>query len=204
MQLFAILLLAASLGFAQGRLVIDEDFTTGGSSAQMPQEKGEFTAEGWRVTSERCQMKWDLGEFHSKGTVELEVKGPLDQEPKRNLFSAWNEEAAADGDRKTQGFFQLRVLEHGMMLRLTFRAGGRSFEGGTGPLVWEDKWYRIKGTWDTEGGICRLWRDGELLSEGKFNSEFKGLRWVFIGKDNYQRFVSIPGLVYRNLKVWVD
>jgi hypothetical protein len=196
--------MVASFAAGQTRLAIDEDFTSANSSAETLQDAGKFTPEGWLVTSEKCQMKWDLGRFYEKGIVEFEVKGPLAQQPKRSLFSAWNEEAAADGDRKTQGFFQLRVMEQGMMLRLTFRAGGRSFEGKTGPLDWEDKWYRVKGEWDTNGGLCRLWRDGELLSEGKFNSEFKGLRWMFIGKDNYQSFVSIPGLVYRNLKVWVD
>lgn len=197
-----ICLLTAVGGFAQQKCVVCEDFTGGTTTGERPQDPGEFLSAGWKVNSERCQMKYDLGRFHTKGVVEFDVKGPLRQQPKRSLFSAWNEEAAADGDRKTQGFFQLRLMQGGMMLRLSYRPGGRSFEGKTGPLEWEDKWYRIKGAWDTEGGLCHLWRDGELLSSGKFNSTFEGFRWVFIGKDNYQKFVSVPGLVYRNLRVY--
>jgi hypothetical protein len=193
------------LAFLIAGPVIQEDFTSQRSGGTQPQDRGEFTRDGWRVHSERCQMKWDLGRHYPRGTVEFEVKGPLRQQAKRSLFSAWNEEAAADGDRKTQGFFQLRVMEEGMMLRLTFRPGGGSFEGHTGKLEWDaDRWYRIRGSWDTEGGLNHLWRDGKLIATGRFNQPFAGLRWVFIGKDNYQKFVSIPGLVYRNLKVNVE
>jgi CubicO group peptidase (beta-lactamase class C family) len=198
------ILLLAGWCFGQERLVIDEDFTDGQTTASITQGRGEFVASGWRVNSEYCQLKWDLGRFYTKGRVEFHVRGPLDQDPKRSLFSAWNEEAAVDGDRKTQSFYQLRVMDRGMMLRLSNRSGGRSFEGRTPPLEWEDKWYHIQGIWDTESGVSRMWRDGELLREGKFNAAFRGFRWVFIGKDNYQQFVSIPGLTYRDLKVWVD
>jgi hypothetical protein len=124
---------------------------------------------------------------------------------KRNAVALWNEEAAADGDRKTQGFYQLRFQEEGMMLRLSFRPGGRSYEGKTGPLDWDgSRWYTIRGAWDTAGGENRLWRDGKLIQQGKFNSAFPGFRWVFIGKDNYQQFHSIPGVTYKSLKVWVE
>ena len=228
-----ICLLATVGGFAQQKCVVCEDFAGGKTTGERPQDPGEFLSAGWKVNSERCQMKYDLGRFHTRGVVEFDVRGPLSQQPKRSLFSAWNEPArrflpglnggatpfgrhafsttyggvsdeaaAADGDRETQGFFQLRLMQGGMMLRLTYRRGGRSFEGKTGPLEWEDKWYHIKGAWDTEGGLCHLWRDGELLSSGRFNSSFEGFRWVFIGKDNYQKFVSIAGLVYRNLRVY--
>jgi CubicO group peptidase (beta-lactamase class C family) len=189
---------------AQERLLIDEDFRSGKTSGVRTQDAGEFVADGWRVNSEYCQIKWDLGAFYAKGRVELEVRGPLEVEPKRSLVSLWNEEAAVDGDRNTQSSYQLRVMDNGMMLRLTNRSGGRSFEGRTPPLEWKDKWYKIKGVWDATGGNNRMWRDGELLREGKFNDEFGGFRWAFIGKDNYQEFVSIPGLVYRNMKVWVE
>ena len=195
-----LLLLASGLLFA-----IDEDFAAGRTKAERPQDPGEFTAEGWRTDTERCQMKWDLGRHYPRGTVEFDIKGPLKQQPKRSLFSAWNEEAAADGDRKSQSFFQLRVIRDGMMLRLSNRSGGRSFEGYTGELEWdEERWYHIKGSWDSEGGLNFLWRDGKLLRAGRFNRPFAGFRWIFIGKDNYQKFVSIPGVVYKNLKVTVQ
>jgi hypothetical protein len=183
---------------------IDEDFTRGKTAAVRPQDPGEFTAEGWRVSTLNTQLKYDLGRHYRKGRVEVEIKGPLQQKPKHSLFSAWNEEAGADGDRKTQGFFQLRLINDGMMLRLTYRAGGRSFEQAVAPLPWEDKWYRVEGTWDTTGGDSTLARDGVLLKTGKFNSPFEGFRWVFIGKDNYQRFASVPGVVYRKLRVCVS
>jgi len=183
---------------------IDEDFTAGRTAAARPRDPGEFTPDGWRVRSFDSQLKYDLGRHYRKGLVEIEIRGPLKQKPKHALFSAWNEEAASDGDRKTQGFFQLRLIDEGMMLRLTYRPGGRSFEGATGPLDWEDKWYRIEGTWDTAGGESTLKRDGVLLKSGKFNAPFEGFRWVFIGTDNYQDFRAIPGMVYRRLKVCVS
>ncbi len=133
-----ICLLTTVGGFAQQKSVVCEDFTGGTATGERPRDPGEFLSAGWKVDSERCQMKYDLGRFHTKGVVEFDVKGPLRQQPKRSLFSAWNEEAAADGDRKTQGFFQLRLMQGGMMLRLSYRPGGRSFEGKTGPLEWED------------------------------------------------------------------
>jgi hypothetical protein len=184
--------------------VIDEDFTSGRTAASRPRGPGEFTPEGWMVNSLASQLKYDLGRHYKKGRVELEIKGPLKQQPKHSLFSAWNEEAAADGDRKTQGFFQLRLIDGGMMLRLTYRPGGRSFEQAVAPLEWQDKWYRLEGAWDTAGGESTLRRDGVLLMSGKFNSPFEGFRWIFIGTDNYQRFASIPGMVYRRLKVCVS
>lgn len=91
-----------------------------------------------------------------------------------------------------------------MMLRLSNRAGGRSFEGQTPPLAWdENRWYTIRGEWNSATGENHMWRDGELLKTGAYNAAFPGFRWVFIGKDNYQKFHSIPGVVYRSLKVWV-
>jgi len=183
---------------------IDEDFTAGRTAAARPRDPGEFTPDGWRVRSFDSQLKYDLGRHYRKGLVEIEIRGPLKQKPKHALFSAWNEEAASDGDRKTQGFFQLRLIDEGMMLRLTYRPGGRSFEEAVAPLDWEDKWYRIEGAWHTAGGESTLKRDGVLLKSGKFNAPFEGFRWVFIGTDNYQDFRAIPGMVYRRLKVCVS
>lgn len=184
--------------------LIDEDFTSGRTAAMRVRDPGEFTPEGWRVDSRASQLKYDLGKHYKKGRVEFEIRGPLRQIAKHSLFSAWNEEAGADGDRRTQGFFQLRLIDGGMMLRLTYRPGGRSFEQAAAPLDWEDRWYRIEGAWDTAGGESTLRRDGALLKSGKFNSAFEGFRWVFIGTDNYQNFASIPGVVYRRLKVCVE
>lgn len=186
------------------RCPVDEDFTTGRTRAERPRDPGEFVPDGWRVRNFESQLKYDLGKHYRKGLVEIEIRGPLKQQPKHSLFSAWNEEAASDGDRKTQGFFQLRLINDGMMLRLTYRPGGRSFEGEVAPLEWKDKWYRIEGTWDTAGGESTLKRDGVPLKAGKFNSAFEGFRWVFIGTDNYQDFRAIPGMVYRRLKVCVS
>lgn len=184
--------------------LVDEDFTSGRTDATRPRDPGEFTPDGWRVRSLESQLKYDLGRHYRKGRVELEVRGPLRQKSKHSLFSAWNEEAASDGDRKTQGFFQLRLVDEGMMLRLTYRPGGRSFEEAAAPLQWDDRWYRIEGVWDTSGGESMLWRDGVLLKKGAFNRPFEGFRWLFIGTDNYQGFTSIPGAVYRKLKVCVS
>ena len=183
---------------------VNEDFTLGRTAGRRLQDPGEFTNEGWRVGSEQTQITYDLGQFHARGTVELEVKGPLRQAPKRTLFAAWNEEAAADGDRKTQSFFQLRLQQEGMMLRLTNRAGGRSFEGRTRPLPWPDGWHTVRGVWDTSGGLNYLVVDGLIVRQGRFNASIPGFRWLFIGKDNYQKQWSVPGLVYRRIKVCVD
>jgi hypothetical protein len=203
-QLSLLPLLAVLASAAPPACPIDEDFASGRTAASRPRDPGEFTAEGWKVNNLESQLKYDLGRHYRKGRVEIEIKGPLKHKPKHSLFSAWNEEAAADGDRKTQGFFQLRLIDERMMLRLTYRPGGKSFEQAAAPLDWEDKWYRIEGAWDTAGGESTLKRDGVLLKSGKFNSPFEGFRWVFIGRDNYQRFASIPGVVYRKLKVCVS
>lgn len=79
------------------------------------------------------------------------------------------------------------------MLRLTYRPGGWSSEQAAAPLEWENRWYAIRGVWDTAGGESSLWRDGVLLKTGRFNRPFEGFRWTFIGTDNYQNFRSIPG-----------
>lgn len=190
------------------RLVIDEDFRSGRANGVRLQDPGEWTGEGWKVTSERTQLRYDLGKHYARGVVEAVLRGPLrieGEDVKRNVVALWNEEAGADGNRLTQSFFQLRLQGGGMMLRLTNRAGGRSFEGQTAPLSWDSaRWYTVRGEWNSAGGVNRLWRDGELLKAGEFNAAFPGFRWVFIGKDNYQRFHSIPGAVYRSLKVWVE
>lgn len=199
-----LLLLARAAAGGPPACLIDEDFTTARTAAQRPRDPGEFTPEGWRVRSSASQLRYDLGRHYRKGRVEFEIKGPLKQKEKHTLFSAWNEEAGSDGDRKSQGFFQLRLIEDGMMLRLTYRPGGRSFEQAAAPLEWEERWYRMEGTWDTTGGESTLWRDGILLKAGAFNRPFEGFRWVFIGTDNYQNFAAIPGMVYRRLKVCVS
>lgn len=182
---------------------VDEDFTTGRTAASRPRDPGEFVPDGWRVRSHDSQLKYDLGRHYRRGRLEIELKGPLRHKPKHALFSAWNEEAASDGDRKTQGFFQIRLIDEGMMLRLTYRPGGRSFEHALAPLDWNDKWYQISAEWDTAGGESHLWRDGKLLISGRFNRPFSGFRWLFIGTDNYQNFSAIPGVIYRRLRVCV-
>jgi hypothetical protein len=206
LQLAALLpgLALAAAAAAPPVCVVDEDFASGRTAASKPRDPGASTPEGWMANTPASQLKYDLGRHYRKGLVEIEVRGPLKQQQKHALFSAWNEEAASDGDRKTQGFFQLRLMHGGMMLRLTYRPGGRSFEGEVAPLEWEDKWYRIEGTWDTARGESTLKRDGVLLKSGKFNAPFEGFRWVFIGTDNYQNFQAIPGVVYRRLKVCVS
>jgi hypothetical protein len=216
-SLMIILLIAATAcfqnGWAQGQdlsctglssVAVCDDFTTGSHSGTQPQHPGQFTSEGWVVNTNQCQIKYDLGELKTHGIVEFYIKGPLDVDWKQIVFAAWNEEAATDGNRTTQSFFQLRFQEHGMMLRLTNRSGGGSFEGLTGTLSWDaNRWYHIKGEWDTRGGTCSLWRDGQLLKTGKFNASFSGLRWCFIGKDNYKStYVSLPGVTYKNLKIY--
>ncbi|UCE07870.1 MAG: DUF5060 domain-containing protein, partial [bacterium] len=167
--------------------LVNDDFTTAMTFGVRSQGQGILDKNGWNIDSTDCQIKYDLGKFYTNGIVEFDVKGPLSQSGKRILFAAWNEESAEDGDRKTQGFFQIRVQNHGMMLRLTYRPGGRSFEGYTGRLKWDrEKLYHIKANWNTQNGTCNLWRDEKLLISGKFNAPFDGFRWCFIGKDNYK------------------
>ena len=93
-----------------------------------------------------------------------------------------------------------------MMLRLTYRPGGRSYEGKTGPLEWPDSktWVHVRAEWDTCGGENVLWRDGVEVQRGRFNRPFEGFRWLFLGRDNYKpgaAYAPDPGLVYRNLRV---
>ena len=182
------------------------DPLAGGTAGQQPLERGLFLPDGWQAATQRSQITYDLGRFCDRGTVELEVRGPLSQTGKRVIFAAWNEAAAADLDRATQGFFQLRLFETGMMLRLTYRPGGRSYEGKTGPLAWPDvrTWVHLRAEWDTTGGDNVLWRDGVEIQRGRFNRSFEGFRWLFLGRDNYKsgtNFIPEPGLVYRNLRI---
>lgn len=166
--------------------------------------ESEFRADGWHAMTSEAQIRWDLGKHYRKGSVEFEMRGPFAQEPKRILFAAWNEEAATDGDRKTQAFLQVRLIGGGMMLRLTHRPGGRSFEKATGPIAWPSasNWVKVKATWDTTGGDSVLWLNGVEIQRGKFNQPFPGLRWVFIGRDNYKRsFTTVAGMTFRNLRV---
>ncbi|GAB4362575.1 MAG: hypothetical protein OHK0021_06610 [Bryobacter sp.] len=203
MKLLALITLAISLSAAES-CPIDEDFTRGRTQGQQPLDPGQWTPAGWRVDSQNTQLKYDLGRHYRKGSVEVVIQGPLNFPKKTSVVAGWNEEAAADGDRRTQNFLQLRLQFGGMMLRLTNRAGGRSFEKNTGPLEWGDGWYRIRGEWDTAGGTNRLYLNDKLLQEGKFNAESPGLRWFFLGKDNYQKQWSVPGMVYRSFKLCVE
>lgn len=185
--------------------LVNDDFTTSIISGVRSQDQGILDKNGWHINSTNCQVKYDLGKFYTDGIVEFDVKGPLSQRGKRVLFAAWNEECAKDGDRKTQGFFQIRVQNHGMMLRLTYRPGGRSYEGYTSKLHWDrEKLYHIKCNWNTQNETCNLWRDEQLLISGKFNAPFDGFRWCFIGKDNYKpKYLSITNITYKNLSIYV-
>jgi hypothetical protein len=99
-----------------------------------------------------------------------------------------------------------------MMLRLTNRSGGSSFEGlNTNVELVNDTWHKVTGHFDTQGGTNDLYLDGELVSEGNFNADFDGLRYVWIGTDNYFKgceggtdpgWGAIEGLTYRYLKVY--
>ena len=104
---------------------IAEKLTAPPKGAEVRPGMSAFTPEGWSVQQGDAQIRWDLGKFYRKGTVEFEIKGPLSHEPKRILFAAWNDSAATDGDRKTQEIFQIRPIGNGMMLRATNRSGAR-------------------------------------------------------------------------------
>jgi hypothetical protein len=140
-------------GAAKLRLIIDEDFTEGTAKGVQLQDKGQFTPEGWKVGTARTQLRYDLGKLYPRGVVEVVMRGPLrieGRDVKRFAVALWDDEEATDGDRKQQSFFQLRFQEAGMMLRLTNRAGGKSFEGQTPPLDWDDgKWYTLRGEWNS-------------------------------------------------------
>jgi hypothetical protein len=191
---------------SESRQILARDLSAGAttSPAARPHDPGEFTAEGWRINSARCQLKYDLGRAWPCGRIDVAVRGPLNSVDKRLILALWNEEAATDGDRKSQSFLQARLMQRGAMLRLTHRAGGSSFEGLSAPLVWNPaNWVRFRITWDTRpGGVCELWRDGELLQRGTYNSSHPGLRWLFLGCDNYQELShSIMGLTFRDLQI---
>lgn len=182
------------------------DPLAGSTVGRRPLDPGVWLPDGWQADSRGSQIVYDLGRHYSRGTVVFDVRGPLSQTGKRVIFAAWNEEDAADSDRASQGFLQLRLFERGMMLRLTYRPGGRSYEGKTGPLAWpnSEKSVQMRASWDSTGGDSVLWRDGEEIERGRFNRPFEGFRWLFLGRDNYKpgtSFIPEPGLVYRNLRV---
>lgn len=173
------------------------------AGAVLRAEAGVFAAKGWTITREG-QLAWDLGRHYRRATVEFQVRGALDQTPKRILFAAWNEAAGTDGDRLTQAFLQIRLVRRGAQMRLTHRPGGRSFGQDSTPRVWPSakQWVTFKATWDTAGGDCVLWIAGEEIQRGKFNAHFGGLRYLFLGRDNYMNgYFAVDGATYRNLRV---
>jgi len=183
----------------------------GGAAAQTPLEPGQFTLEGWKVTSERSQLVWDLGRNYDEGTIEFEAKGDWLPEDKRVLFALWNvpegsETGASGKPIKKAAFFQIRLMDEGLMLRLTASGQAKTIEKHTGVLAWpdRDRWVHIKATFTTRnGGICRLWRDGVEIRKGALRGNVApGFRYVFLGRDNYKGgYVAIPGFVFRHLRI---
>jgi hypothetical protein len=176
---------------------IDEDLSRGAKGAQ-PLDAGIFTAEGWRVQSENTQMRYDLGGLYSRGTVEIELKGPLYQLLRRAIFSAVSDAPAP----RPQGLFQVQVQRGGMSLRLVH--GESDIEAVTQAMNWSDGWYRIRARWDTRGSESLLWLDGRLLRLAQYPGKSDGFRWFFLGRNGSPAQLSVPGVVYRRLKVCVE
>jgi hypothetical protein len=180
------------------------------AGAIFPRGRGRFEAGGWRLQTEDDQLVIDLGSLQPRGTVELEIAGPVAQPDKRILLAAWPDAAAEENVTRKEtardaAFFQVRLQERGMMLRLTHRPGGHSFEGLSPALPWKDAgFHHIKATWNTAGGDSVLWLDGKELQRGRFKGSFAGFRYLFLGRDNYRPDMAraIPGLVIRNLQVY--
>jgi len=184
----------------------------GSTHAQTPLDPGQLTPGGWKVTSGNSQLVWDLGRAYDEGTIEFEAKGDWLPEDKRVLFALWNvpegsETAGAGKTIKQAALFQLRLMDEGMMLRLTASGQARTIEKHTGPLTWPDpdRWVHIKATFTTRnGGICRLWRDGAEIRHGALRGNVSpGFRYVFLGRDNYKgSYLAIPGFMFRNLRIY--
>mgnify|MGYP001285226301 CR=1 FL=1 len=184
----------------------------GGSSAQTPLDPGQFTSAGWNVTSENSQLMWDLGRHYDEGTIEFEARGDWLTEDKCVIFALWNvpegtETNASRQRLKRAALFQLRLMDEGMMLRLTASGQAKTIEKHTGVLTWpgRDRWVHIKATFTTRnGGICRLWRDGIEIRNGSLRGNVApGFRYVFLGRDNYKDgYVAIPGFMFRNLRIY--
>ncbi|MGH7944020.1 MAG: LamG-like jellyroll fold domain-containing protein [Opitutaceae bacterium] len=182
-----------------GSPALDEPLS-GSTRAQTLRDPGTLTAEGWKVTSEDSQLRWDLGRPYQKGTIEFEVKGELNQEDKKVLFALWE---TTSGGKQSEPRLQVRVQDEGMLL-VILGNGVKALEKHTGPLAWpaKDQWVHIKVTFDTQGGISRMWRDGVLVRHGKLRGNVPGLRYAFLGQDNYHNYKSIVGLVFRNLRIY--
>jgi hypothetical protein len=202
---------------------ICEDFTTGTTSGTPGIHPGTFTEEGWLVSDFDSQLLWDLGQHYVRGSMEVEVKGPViivnDGDTKKPFVSLWNTEIGRNcdedrGEGDITAFYQWRFQAEGMMLRLTNRPGGSSHEGlNTNLELSEEDWHVVTGVFDTQGGTNALYLDGQLVNQGTFNAPFDGLRYVWIGTDNYFRgcddggmpnpgWGAIEGLTYRNFKVY--
>jgi hypothetical protein len=201
---------------------ICDSLASGKSSGTQPLGKGKFTKEGWQVTDETSQIKYDLGAHYTKGTAEFEMKGPLKQTEKRTVFGLWPTEDASEtveqrDKEKKAAFHQVRLFEGGLMFRFSHRPSGSNLEKGTGAIAWEapdgkgkpgsstDGWHHVKTTWDTDGGTSRLWIDGKEVLSGTYKTKFPGFRWAFLGRDNYRPHgigQAVPGVVFRNLKVY--
>jgi hypothetical protein len=192
---------------APERLAIDEPLR-GQTKAEVRRDPGRLTPEGWQVTTKESQLRWDLGKLYRRGTVEFEVRGHLEQEDKRILFALWDvEEGAENQEKGTGNFFQIRLMDEGMMLRLTARGKVKTIEKHTGLLAWPspDTWVHVKATFDTrEGQILRLWRDGKEMRVAKLRGgSIPGFRYAFLGRDNYgDSYEAVPGFTFRNLKVY--
>jgi hypothetical protein len=183
------------------------------TTALTPRDPGRFTGEGWQVTSPDSQLMWDLGQPAASGTIEFEVKGDLQQSGKRVLCALWNTPAGSEKDAAGQpvprvSFLQLRLMDDGMMLRLT--GSGPKFttmEKFTGPLAWpaRDQWVHFKIVFGTrDGAPLRFFRDGIELRHATVAGDIpSGFRYVFLGRDNYKRaYTAIPGLTFRNVRIY--
>jgi len=155
------------------------------------------------VKTADSQLMWDLGRPYQQGTVEFEVRGALDQEDKKVLFALWDTDSGGKPD--SGQYLQVRVMDEGMLLKVGGPEVTKPLEKHTGPLVWlgKDTWVHVKVTFDAQqGGVSRLWRDGVEVRRGKLRGSLQGLRYAFLGQDNYHNYKSIPGLMFRNLRIY--
>lgn len=208
----ASLLLFIALGSASAAAPapkIDEPLKSGTSGEQVF-DRSTFTGEGWRVTSKRSALRWDLGSLFRRGVAEFELRGNLEQEEKRIIFAARNtKNAPAQGEDMNRTFLQLRLVDEGAMLRYTNRAKKPPHvEKHTGPIKWgpPDAWVHFKVSWDTKGGTTRVYLNGKEIRNATFANTSEGFRWITLGMDTYGEYgdggyESVPGFTFRNLRV---
>jgi hypothetical protein len=188
------------------------------------QEGGSFAGGGWQAAAGDVRISYDLGQAYGQGRFEVDVTNflPCSQpnNEKCHILSMWQgtgqtrDSSAAAGEshwifRTGTGYFPPATTD--CHYKLLTRAIGadelsagyearidRSFVDDAGAT------YHYALSWDLSGHVV-LRRDGTVLYDHAHDAPVR-LRYLLVGRDRETKpnYGEQPGVVYKNVKVYVD